>query len=61
MLWWVRMLLNTQTIISDLKGSPFWGALSSSGVMAFAGLGDALLYPILPIYGAELGFILIIY
>ena len=24
--------------------------------MAFAGLGDALLYPVLPIYGAELGF-----
>lgn len=31
-------------------------ALRASGVMAFAGLGDALLYPVLPVYGKELGF-----
>lgn len=35
---------------------PFRGALISSGVMAFSGLGDALLYPVLPIYGESMGF-----
>lgn len=38
------------------KSLPFRGALISSGVMAFSGIGDAILYPILPIYGKELGF-----
>lgn len=42
--------------IFNLKSSSFRGALISSGVMAFAGLGDALLYPVLPIYGKEMGF-----
>jgi len=42
--------------ISESKSSSFRGALISSGVMAFAGLGDALLYPILPVYGKEMGF-----
>ena len=28
----------------------------ASGVMAFAGIGDALLYPVLPIYGESMGF-----
>ncbi len=32
------------------------GVLFSSFAMAFAGLGDALLYPVLPIYGEEMGF-----
>ncbi|MBK8504794.1 MAG: MFS transporter [Saprospiraceae bacterium] len=40
----------------NFKSPPFRGALVSSGVMAFSGLGDAILYPILPIYGKELGF-----
>lgn len=44
------------TKILQLKSSSFRGALISSGVMAFAGLGDTLLYPILPIYGKEMGF-----
>lgn len=44
------------TRLSILKSPPFRGALSSSGVMAFAGLGDAILYPLLPIYGESLGF-----
>jgi len=35
---------------------PFRGALLSSGVIAFAGLGDAFLYPLLPIYGKDMGF-----
>lgn len=38
------------------QSSSFWGALLASGVMAFAGMGDVLLYPVLPIYGEELGF-----
>lgn len=38
------------------KSPPFRRALLSSGVMALSGLGDAILYPILPIYGKELGF-----
>ncbi len=36
--------------------SSFRGALRASGVMAFASLGDAILYPLLPIYGVELVF-----
>ena len=38
------------------KSLPFRGALLSSWVMAFAGLGDAFLYPVLPVYGKEMGF-----
>jgi len=36
--------------------SSFKGALQASTVMAFASFGDAILYPLLPVYGAELGF-----
>ncbi len=50
------MLLIKSTIISKDQSSSFRGALRASGVMAFAGLGDAILYPVLPIYGKELGF-----
>ena len=32
------------------------GVFLSSFAMAFAGLGDALLYPVLPVYGEEMGF-----
>jgi len=42
--------------LSGKKSSSFRGALLASGVTAFAGLGDALLYPVLPIYGKEMGF-----
>ena len=38
------------------KSSSFRGALVASGVMAFAGMGDALLYPLLPVYGKDMGF-----
>lgn len=41
---------------NKIKSPSFRGALVASGVMAFAGLGDAMLYPILPIYGEEMGF-----
>lgn len=34
----------------------FKGAILSSLVMAFAGLGDSFLYPLLPVYGKEMGF-----
>lgn len=44
-------LINTKKKNSTLKG-----VLFSSIAMAFAGLGDALLYPVLPIYGEEMGF-----
>ncbi|MEW7280292.1 MFS transporter [Aquimarina sp. 2201CG1-2-11] len=50
------MLLIKSTIISKDQSPSFRGALRASGVMAFAGLGDAILYPVLPIYGKELGF-----
>lgn len=50
------MLLTKQVKITKKQSSSFRGALRASGVMAFAGLGDALLYPVLPIYGKELGF-----
>ena len=49
------MLLTKQTTYKK-QSSLFQGALRASGIMAFAGLGDALLYPVLPIYGKELGF-----
>ena len=39
----------------NFKALPNRRALISSGVMAFAGLGDAILYPILPVYAKELG------
>ncbi len=50
------MLFSRGIPIIKTKSLPFRGALLSSGVMAFAGLGDALLYPLLPIYGESLGF-----
>ena len=50
-------MLLTHTIKNRNKeSSSFRGALRASSVMAFAGLGDALLYPVLPVYGKELGF-----
>ncbi|MDY8134348.1 MFS transporter [Aquimarina sp. 2201CG5-10] len=42
--------------IQKTKSSSFRGALIASTVMAFAGLGDALLYPLLPVYGKDMGF-----
>ncbi len=46
----------TESIPIKKTGSlPFRGALLASGVMAFAGIGDALLYPVLPIYGESMG------
>ncbi|OUR97968.1 hypothetical protein A9Q86_15380 [Flavobacteriales bacterium 33_180_T64] len=50
------MLLTQDTKLIKEQSSSFRGALRASGVMAFAGLGDALLYPVLPVYGKELGF-----
>ena len=50
------MLLTQNTKLIKAQSSSFRGALRASGVMAFAGLGDALLYPVLPVYGKELGF-----
>ena len=38
------------------KNSSLNGVLFASISMAFAGLGDALLYPVLPIYGEQMGF-----
>lgn len=38
-----------------IKALPVRRALVSSGVMAFAGMGDAVLYPVLPVYANELG------
>lgn len=49
-------MLLTKKIILNAQSPSFRGALQASGVMAFAGLGDAILYPILPIYGKDLGF-----
>ncbi len=42
-------------ILGD-ESPPFRGVILASGVMAFSGLGDALLYPLLPVYGKEMGF-----
>lgn len=50
------MLLKQQKKNIKNQSSSFRGTLRASGVMAFAGLGDALLYPVLPVYGKELGF-----
>ncbi len=50
------MLLTRQKNVCSKQSSSFRGALRASAVMAFAGLGDALLYPVLPVYGKELGF-----
>ena len=50
------MLLNKSSFTLQKQSSSFRGALRASGVMAFAGIGDAILYPILPVYGKELGF-----
>ena len=49
-------MLNKSIRFSKFRRSSFRGAIISSGVVAFAGLGDALLYPVLPIYGKEMGF-----
>lgn len=49
-------MLNKSIRFSKFRSSSFRGAIVSSGVVAFAGLGDALLYPVLPIYGKEMGF-----
>ena len=49
------MLLTKQSIFIN-QSSSFRGALRASGVMALAGLGDAVLYPLLPIFGKDLGF-----
>lgn len=38
------------------KGFSFREALTASGVMAFAGMGDTILYSILPVYGKQIGF-----
>ncbi|MEM7368140.1 MAG: hypothetical protein AAF587_06025 [Bacteroidota bacterium] len=38
------------------KSLPFRGALLASGLMAFADLGDALLYPVLPVCGKKVGY-----
>ncbi len=43
------------TYISNIKSLQYQGAFTSSGVMAFAGLGDAILYPVLPVYAENLG------
>jgi MFS family permease len=40
---------------SNFKSSPFGGALIAGGAMAFSGIGDAALYPVLPVYGSQLG------
>ena len=55
------MLLNsiTSNKVNSVKALPIRRALTSSGVMAFAGMGDAILYPILPVYANELGLPLI--
>ncbi|PKA84175.1 putative MFS family arabinose efflux permease [Ulvibacter sp. MAR_2010_11] len=50
------MLLTQAIKLIRNQSSSFRGALRASGVMAFAGMGDALLYPVLPVYGKELGF-----
>lgn len=50
------MSLSNATPFVKISGLPFRGALLSSGVMAFAGLGDALLYSVLPVFGKEMGF-----
>ncbi|MEQ8773743.1 MAG: MFS transporter [Marinoscillum sp.] len=42
--------------IKNVTGHPLRVAMLASGVMAFAGIGDALLYPVLPIYGEGMGF-----
>ena len=42
-------------VYSLKKNASLKGVLFSSFAMAFAGLGDALLYPVLPVYGEELG------
>ncbi len=49
-------MLLTKHFFNKKQSSSFRGALRASGVMAFAGLGDALLYPVLPVYGKDLGF-----
>ncbi|WP_420601761.1 MFS transporter [Flagellimonas sp.] len=48
--------IENTTLINKTKSSSFRGALIGSGVMAFAGLGDAILYPLLPVYGKDMGF-----
>jgi predicted MFS family arabinose efflux permease len=53
----LNKILNTH--LSNIKSSQFQGAFTSSGVMAFAGLGDAILYPVLPVYAEGLGIPLV--
>lgn len=50
------MLLRGRIFQNHSQGLPFRGALLAGGAMAFAGLGDAFLYPLLPVYGGDLGF-----
>ncbi len=50
------MLLTKKHTLPKEQSSSFRGALCASGVMAFAGMGDALLYPLLPVYGKDMGF-----
>lgn len=47
------------THLSTSKSRQLKGAFTSSGVMAFAGLGDAILYPVLPVYADTLGIPLV--
>lgn len=49
----VDKLLNLK---APLKSLQIREAFIASGVMTFAGIGDAILYPILPIYGEQMGF-----
>ncbi len=53
------MLSKVLNSSSTYKSPQFLGALTSSGVMAFAGLGDAILYPVLPVYAEKWGIPLI--
>ena len=50
----LRLIQNS--FFTSNKSSSFQGAFIASGIMAFAGLGDALLYSVLPVYGASMGF-----
>lgn len=49
-------MLSKNISVFKSESSSFRGALLASGVMAFAGMGDALLYPVLPVFGEEMGF-----
>lgn len=47
------------THLFNIKSLQYQGAFTSSGVMAFAGLGDVILYPVLPVYADNLGIPLV--